>query len=111
VTVIGWIEHLRRGEAVPGDSDSHDEGNARHAAEFDSTTKEQTLADLEANAATFREFVVTLSPEDLASEGVHGPAGGVVMGVEGLVGASARHPRFHLNNMIAAVAEGEERAS
>jgi hypothetical protein len=110
-TAMGWIDHLRRSEPVPGNEDTHDEGNALHAAEFASTTKGRTLADLEANAARFREFLVGITAEEMPREAEHGPAGGHVISVERMVGATARHPRAHLDNMIAAVSGDEERAS
>ena len=49
----------------------------RHASEFDRTTKDRTLADLEANAAIFREFLVGISANELPMGAVHGPAGDV----------------------------------
>jgi len=110
-TAMGWIELLRVGEPVPGNPDSHDEGNARHAAVFDRTTREETLADLEANAAIFREFLAGISADELPMEAVHGPAGGVVIGVERMVRATAGHPRVHLENMRQAVATDAEVAS
>jgi len=103
-TAMGWIDHLRAGEAVPGNPEAHDAGNAEHAAVFDQTTKAETLADLEANAATFREFLVRIEPDELSSEAVHGPAGGVVISVERMVRATAGHPRLHLEHMREAVA-------
>lgn len=108
---IRWIDHLRRGEAIPGDPDSHDEGNARHAAEFASTTKEQTLADMESSAARLREYLLTIPVEELRREAEHGPAGGRVISVERMVLATARHPRMHLENMRAAIGDGAARAS
>jgi hypothetical protein len=111
VTAIGWIDHLRRSEPVPGNEDTHDEGNALHAAVFASTTKDQTRADLEANAALFRQFLVGVSSEEMPRKAAHGPAGGVVISVERMVAATARHPRAHLDNMIAAVRSHQERAS
>ena len=110
-TAMGWIDLLRVGEPVPGNGDMHDEGNARHAAEFASTTKEQTLADLEANAATFREYLIGITPEELPNEAVHGPAGGVVISVERMVRATAGHPRLHLEHMREAVGADAEVAS
>jgi hypothetical protein len=110
-TAMGWIELLRVGEPVPGNSDSHDDGNARHAAEFASTTKEQTLADLETNAAAFREFLAGISADELPMDAMHGPAGGVVISVERMVRATAGHPRFHLGNMRQAVSADAEQAS
>lgn len=109
-TAIRWIDHLRRGEAVPGDEESHDAGNARHAAEFSSTTKGQTLADLESGAVRLREYLTTIKVEEMPREAMHGPAGRVIS-VERMVGATARHPRMHLESMRGAVEGGAERAS
>ena len=111
-TAMGWIDLLRRGEPVPGNPDSHDDGNARHASDFDRTTKDQTLADLEANGTVFREFLVGISADELPMEAVHGPTGGVVISVERMVRATAGHPRFHLDNMRQAVSGADaEQAS
>jgi hypothetical protein len=110
-TAMGWIDLLRVGEPVPGNPDAHDEGNARHAAEFDRTTKEQTLTDLEANAATFREFLFRIEPEEMTREAPHGPAGGHVISVGRMVRATAGHPRLHLENMRRAVEADAEQAS
>jgi len=110
-TAMGWIDHLRVGEPVPGNSDTHDEGNAQHAATFASTTKQQTLDDLEANAARFRSYLVGITAEELPNEAAHGPAGGVVISVERMVRATARHPRLHLEHMRDAVAGEQEQAS
>jgi hypothetical protein len=110
-TTIGWIELLRRNQPVPGNPDTHDEGNAEHAARFASTTKGETLADLEANAATFRAFLAGVRSEEFPHGAPHGPAGGRVISVERMVRASAGHPRLHLENMRAAVAADQERAS
>ena len=112
VKVIGWLDHLRRGEPVPGNGASHDEGNAQHAAEFRSTTKRQTLDDLETNAARLREYLQGISSEEMPREAEHGPAGGVVISVGRMVGATARHPRAHLANMREVVdRDAAERAS
>jgi len=108
---MGWIDLLRRNEPVPGNPDTHDEGNAEHAAEFDSTTKQQTLDDLEANKERLREYLMGIQPDEMANEAEHGPAGGVVISVERMVGATARHPRMHLENMRATVASDQEQAS
>src|SRR4051794_2936442 len=93
VKVIGWLDHLRRGEAVPGNAASHTEGNAQHAAELDSTTKDQTLDDLEANEARLSEYLAGITPEEMSREAVHGPAGGIVMSVERMVRATGGHAR------------------
>ncbi|HEY7280584.1 MAG TPA: DinB family protein [Actinomycetota bacterium] len=105
--VIEWLDHLRRDEAVPGNGDTHDEGNAHHAAEFASTTKQQTLDDLETNEARLRQYLQGITAEEMSREAVHGPAGGVVISVERMVGATARHPRLHLEHMRDAVAAAE----
>jgi hypothetical protein len=112
VKVIGWLDHLRRGEAVPGDPASHDEGNAQHAAEFDATTREQTLGDLEANKLRLGEYLTGIRPEEMSREAVHGPAGGVVISVERMMRATGGHARAHLANMREVVErDAEERAS
>jgi hypothetical protein len=112
ILVIGWLDHLRRGEAVPGDPSGHDEGNARHAAEFDRATKQQTLDDLQANKARLVEYLAGITPEEMSRQAVHGPAGGVVISVERMVRATAGHPRAHLANMREVVErDAAERAS
>jgi hypothetical protein len=108
---MGWIDLLRRGEPVPGEPGTHDEGNADHAAKFGSTSKAQTLADLEANAATFRAYLAEIRADELPNEAVHGPAGGVVISVERMVRATAGHPRLHLEHMREAVAADADVAS
>jgi hypothetical protein len=110
-TARGWIDHLRIGEPVPGDPDSHAFGNAEHAAVFDRTTKEETLHDLESNAAVFREFLVRIQPGEMEKGAEHGPAGGHVITVERMVRATAGHPRLHLENMRTAVEVNTEQAS
>src|SRR3954466_13885834 len=110
-TAIGWIDRLRIDEPIPGNGDTHDEGNARHAAEFASTTRQQTFDDLERNAAEFREYLVGITADELPRQAVHSPAGGVVISVERMVRATAGHPRLHLEHMREAVRREKEQAS
>jgi hypothetical protein len=109
-TAMGWIEHMRRGDDVPGSRATHDEGNANHAEEYAEVGREETVALLRANGAEAARFLRGIRDDELAAQSTHGPAGGVTLSVAQMAAAFPGHVLAHLARMRVAVA-GEAAAA
>jgi uncharacterized damage-inducible protein DinB len=75
--VVGsWIRRVAIGEDVPTTRRQIDEGNALHAQEFATTTREEVLTLLRDNGTRAADTIRTLSDEQLGTSAAMGPANG-----------------------------------
>lgn len=91
-----WIEHFRGGQDVPGTPDTHNAGNAQHAARYARVTRQEVVELAQRNGAALAATIRRLGPEDLEKGGAHGPAGGAHLTVADIIGATDRHTLRHL---------------
>ena len=75
--VVGsWIRRVANGEEVPITRRQIDEGNALHAQEFATTSREEVLMLLRDNGIKAADTIRNLSDEQLGTSATMGPADG-----------------------------------
>jgi hypothetical protein len=75
--VVGsWIRRVANGEEVPVTRRQIDEGNALHAQEFATTTRQEVLTLLRDNGIKAADTIRNLSDEQLGTSAAMGPADG-----------------------------------
>ncbi len=84
--VVGsWIRRAASGEDIPTTRQQIDEGNARHAQEYATTTREEVLQLLREYSAKTADTIRNLSDEQLSTSVVMGPANGERVRVEQVI--------------------------
>ena len=74
--VASWIRRVANGEEVPITRRQIDEGNALHAQEFATTSREEVLTLLRDNGLKAADTIRNLSDEQLGTSATMGPADG-----------------------------------
>ena len=98
-----WIQRFRAGLDVPGSPDTHDMANADHAVTYARVHQRQVIELVRRNGVALAATIRRLSSEDLVKSGAHGPAGGVTLSIDDVLGDTGRHTERHLASAREAV--------
>jgi hypothetical protein len=97
------MDHLRKGEPVPGSSDDLDAGNARAASDASDLPPEVVVAAVETAGRVLRSYLPDLEPDELDRSAPNGHLDGRETSVHDVLGIASWHVRSHLRSMRRAV--------
>ena len=80
--VASWIRRVANGEEVPVTRQQIDQGNALHAQEFATASREEVLTLLRDNGIKAAETIRNLSDEQLGTSAIMGPENGARLTAE-----------------------------
>ena len=98
---MGWLDHLRRGERVPGSPPDLDRQNERDARSM--RERAEVISEIERNSTRLAGYFRDLQPREISQAGPHGPLGGDAISVEEMLGICAWHVRSHMESVRAAM--------
>jgi uncharacterized damage-inducible protein DinB len=104
--VVGsWIRRVANGEDIPVTRRQIDEGNALHAQEFATTSREEVLTLLRDNGTKAADTIRNLSDEQLDTSATMGPSDGARLTAEQVIwDALLHHVAEHTADIQAALA-------
>ena len=100
---LRWLDHMRKGEPVPGTPADLDAENARTVADAEEMSAEVVMSALETGGRLLAAYVRGLEPDELTVSVPHGPLGGDDTSVDFMLDIASWHVREHLRSLRRAV--------
>jgi hypothetical protein len=104
--MIDWLGRARRGEDITITAAEIDADNARHARDFATVSRADTVAELRRHGAALARCLRELSAEELVVAVPFGPGHGMAVTAAQLAPVSIRHCRDHLHDARVALESG-----
>jgi len=99
----GWLDRLRKGQAVAHTRNDIDDRNALHASDYAGVSIEATIELLQSTCATTAATIRSLSDEELERSAPFGPANGRDVTTAQIAGVATTHVRTHLEHAATAL--------